>query len=319
MWTRLSFTARDLAADTSTTERFGRARHFVFVYGRLRNGVTPEFAQSELQTIARRLAAAYPATNQNWSAVAEPVLQDAEGAIKPALIALLAAAGCVLLIGAANLANLFFVQCLARDRGMAVRTAMGATRGRLARTVLTEAATLGLVGGTLGVGVAVAGAHALRLLAPSWLPRLSQVNVNGRVVAFCAVTSIATVLVFGVLPAWQSAQGNLAHLLKEGGRATGSARRQRLQDVFVVLQVAVALVLLTSAGLLVEGFDHFRRMDPGFQPNGVLTAEIDLPVSRYPTPERQAAYARRLVQQLVAAPGVQDASVSDAVPGVGGE
>ena len=293
-----------------------RAWHYFGVFGRLKPGVTPAHAEQELKTIAGRLAATYPATNENWSVATVPLLDQAVGQVRPALLMLLAAAACVLLIGAANLANLFLVRCLARERELAVRTALGATRRRLVRELLTEALTLGIGAGLLGVGVAFAGVRALRTLAPPTLPRLNQIGVDGRVVLFCALASIATVCVFGLLPAWQASRGRLAEVLKEGGRGTGSAQRHScLQNGLVVLQVAIALVLLTGAGLLVESFARFARMDPGFRPDRVLTAQITLPAGRYSTPESQAAFAARVVERLASEPGVGSASVSDALPG----
>jgi len=179
---------------------------------------------------------------------------------------------------------------------------------------IVRMAVLGLSAGGLGVGAAIAGVRVLHVLAPQTLPRLSQIGVDGRVVAFCALVSIATVFVFGVFPAWYTSRGNLADFFKEGGRGTGSAQHHRLQDALVVVQVAVALVLLTGAGLLVKSFDHFRRMDLGFQPVGVLTSQVLLPTDRYPTPERQIAFVARLVEQLAAQPGVGAASASSTVP-----
>jgi putative ABC transport system permease protein len=309
LWTRMTIQGAELV---------NRETHYLHVYGRLKPGVTPEGGQRELETIARRLAQAFPKTNENWSVVTMPLLDQLVGEVRPALVMLLSAAACVLLIGAANLANLFLVRYLARQRELAVRTALGATRGQLVRELLTEAATLGVAAGALGVGVAAAGVRILRALAPPALPRLSEIGVDGRLVAFCAFTSIATVLLFGVLPAWQASRSNLAEVMKEGGRGTGSAQHHRLQDGLVVLQVAVALVLLTGAGLLVESFDHFRRMDPGFRPDGILTAQIDLPAERYPTPARQAAFIASAVEQLAALPGVSTASASSDLPGLGG-
>jgi len=308
LWTRVYFDPENVVH---------REVRFLLVYGRIKPGVTPERAQGELQTIAQRLAQAYPQTNENWSVATIPLLDHLVGPVRPALIMLLSAAACVLLIGAANLANLFLVRCLVRQREMALRTALGATRGRLVRELLVEAAVLGLSAGALGVGVAVGGVRMLRALAPPTLPRLSEVRVDDRVVAFCVLTSIVTVFVFGVLPAWQTSRGNLAGFLKEGGRGTRSAQQQRLQNALVVLQVAVALVLLTGAGLLVEGFEHFRRLDPGFRPEGVLTAEVGIPDQRYPTPERKGAFLTSVVERLAAQPGIEAASVSGTVPGKG--
>ena len=305
LWTRLSITGADLLQ---------RAYGGYVVFGRLKPGVTQQTAQSAWQTIARRLEQAYPKTNAGWSIVTVPIEEQFVGNVRPALMTLLCAAGCVLLIGAANLANLFLVRCLAREREMAVRSALGATRGRLARELVVEAATVGLAAGAIGVGMAVSGVRALRTLAPPSLPRMNEVGVNGQVIAFCALVSVAAVLIFGVFPAWRVSRDSLASALKEGARGTSAAQNRRLQDALVVLQVTVALVLLTGAGLLVASFTHFQRMDPGFRPEGVLTATIQLPDKRYPTPERQAAFATSLAERLAAQPGVTHASVSDALP-----
>ena len=291
--------------------------HYLLIYGRLRPGISAERGQSDLETIAGRLAVAYPQANGHWSVRTVSLVDQLLGPVRPALVMLLSAAACVLLIGAANLANLFLVRCLARQREMALRTALGATRHRLISDLVTEAAILSLTAGALGLAVAVGGVRALRALAPPALPRLSQIGVDGRVVAFCALTSIATVFVFGLLPAWQASRGNLADFLKEGGRGTGSAQHHRLQDGLVVLQVAVALVLLTGAGLLVESFVRFEQMDPGFRAEHVLTARVALPNARYPTPERQAAFLTSLPEHLEAQPGVEAASVSGWLPGRG--
>jgi predicted permease len=295
-------------------EETNRAIRYLDVYGRLKPGVTEAAAQTDLATVAGRLATAFPKSNAHWSVATGPLLDEIVGPVRPALVMLLSAAACVLLIGATNLANLFLVRCLAREREMAVRTALGATRRRLVRELVVEASILGLGAGAIGVALSAAGVRALRALAPLGLPRLSEIGIDGRVVAFCALTSIATVFVFGLLPAWHVSRGSLADVLKEGGRGTGSAQRHRLQDGLVVLQVAVALVLLTGAGLLVESFVRFERMDPGFRPEGVLTAQIAFPAERYPTAERQGLFLSRLIETLAAKPGIEGASVSALVP-----
>ena len=306
LWTRLSFTGAD---------EINRGWSWLRVYGRLKPGVTRGGAQADLETIQHRVALTYP-VEKSWSVETRPFLDELVGEVRPALVMLLAAAACVLLIGATNLANLFLVRCLAREREMAVRSALGATRRRLVGELVIEAATLGTIAGALGVAAAVAGVRILRALAPPTFPRLSQVGVDYRVVAFCTLVSMATVFVFGVLPAWHTSRGNLAGYLKEGARGTHSAHRLRLQDVFAVTQVAVALVLLTGAGLLVKSFEHFRRLDLGVRPDGVLTARINLSALRYPTPERQAAFVGRVVEELAALPGIDAASGSSLLPGV---
>jgi putative ABC transport system permease protein len=287
------------------------------VYGRLKPGVTQESAQHDLELIAQRLAVAYPETNADWSVRTVPLVDHLVGPVRPALIMILLAAACVLLIGAANLANLFLVRCLARQREMALRVALGATRRRLLGELVMEALTLGVGAGAIGVGLAIVGVRVLRGLAPLSLPRLNGIGVDGGVVAFCALASLMTVLIFGVLPAWQVSRGNLAGFLKEGGRGTGSVRHHRLQDGLVVLQMTMALVLLTGAGLLAESFVHFRFMDPGFREAGVLTAEVGVPDARYPTPASRGVFLERLVAQLAAQPGIVAASVSGTLPGKG--
>jgi putative ABC transport system permease protein len=305
VWVRLSLQADNL---------IHRDWHSLYVFGRLAPGITPEAAQRELETIASRLAAAYPTTNENWTVLTIPWLDQLVGQVRPALILVLAAAGCVLLIGASNLANLFLVRLVAREREIAVRTALGGTRGRLVRELLTEAAILGLAAGAIGVGVAVAGVRVLRALAPATLPRLDQVGVDTRVIGFCALSSIATVLIFGVLPAWHVSRGSLADALKSGARGTGSAQQRRMQRALVILQVVVALVLLTGAGLLTESFERFRLTDSGFRPDDVLTSRVALPDARYPTPEQKAAFATSAVERLAALPGVTAAASTTLLP-----
>jgi predicted permease len=295
-----------------------RDYHSLYAYGRLAAGATPEAASREVETIAQRLAAAYPQTNANWSAFTIPLVDQLVGPVRPALVMVLAAAGCVLLIGASNLANLFLVRLFSREREIAVRIALGATRGRLVRELLAEAGILGVLAGAIGVGAAIVGTRVLRGLAPSTLPRLDQVGVDGRVVAFCAVSSIATVVIFGVLPAWYTSRGSLADVLKAGGRTSASAQHRRMQSSLVILQVVVALVLLTGAGLLAESFERFRLADAGFRAEGVLTARVSLPDERYPTPERATAYADEAVRQLGALPGVTSAAITSLLPNGGG-
>jgi putative ABC transport system permease protein len=305
MWTGIFF---------EPVEQNNRDIRYLDAYGRLAPGVTPERGARELEMIAGRLASSYPKTKEHWSVTTAPLVDELVGSIRPMLVTLLAAAACVLLIGAANLANLFLVRCVAREREMALRTALGATRGRLIRELVIEAAILGVAAGALGVGVAIAGVRVLRAFAPAMLPRVAEIGVDGRVIAFSAFVSLATVFIFGVLPAWQASRADLAGVLKEGGRGTDTARRHRLQDALVVAQVAVALVLMTGAGLLVASFARFARMDPGFRPEGVLTAQIAFPAERYPTAGQQSQFLTSLLEQLTAGPGVLSASVSDVVP-----
>jgi putative ABC transport system permease protein len=269
-------------------------------------------AEREMQTIAARLAQAYAADDAGWGVRAQPLLEQLVGPVRPALLILLSAALCVLLIGAANLASLFLVRFLGRERELAIRTALGATRGRLAQELAAEAAVLGVVAGVLGMGLATAGVRILRSFAPVTLPRVGSIGVDAGVLAFCAVSSGAAVLIFGVLPAWR-----VTPTAEQAGRATRSAGHRRLQNALVVAQVAVGLVLLTGAGLLVESFAHFARGDSGFRTEGVLTVQLDLSAERYGTPERQWHFIASVLERLAAVPGIRGVSASDAIPGAG--
>jgi putative ABC transport system permease protein len=279
---------------------------YLDLYGRLSPGVTAAAGEQDLRSIAARLAVAYPKTNDSWSVVTVPLIDHLLGPIRPALIVLLAAAGCVLLIGTANLANLFLVRCLAREREVTLRIALGATRGRIVRGLVLEALAVGVAGCALGLLLAVGGARALRTLAPASLPRLSQVGVDWRVIAFCAAALIVTVLFFGVLPAWQATE--------QRSLATGARQQRRFQDGLVVLQVAIAVVLLTGAGLFVASFEHFRRIDPGYRADGVLTAQFALSQGRYSTADRVAAFLSSTEERLRAQPGVEAVGIAGILP-----
>jgi len=305
LWTRLSFSA---------TDETNRGMRYLLVYGRLKARVPVESGRREMEAIAGHLATAFPKTNRNWFALTIPVMDEVVGDVRGALFMLLAAAACVLLVGAANLANLFLVRCLGRQRETALRSALGATRGRLARELVADAALVGIAAGMFGVGVAVAGVRVLREFAPPSLPRLNQIGIDVRLMIFCLLTSVVAVLVFGALPAWHASRANLAGVLREGSRGTGSAQRHRLQDGLVVAQIAIALVLLTGAGLFVESFAHFRRMDPGFRSESVLSAQISLPIDRYPSSELQATLVANVLQRLAGQSGVVAVSAVSELP-----
>lgn len=305
LWTRLSF----------HTDEFAQGK-FLTLYGRLLPNVSAVAAERDLDRLAQGWSVVDPGPGaKGWSAVTTPVLDQWVGDVRPALIALLAAAACVLLIGAANLANLFVIRGLARERETAVRGALGATRARLARELLVEAATLGVAAGALGVITAIVGVRILRALAGSdWLPRADQIAVDARVVGICAVAAVATVLVFGLLPAWQTSDGNLVDFLKEAGGGTGPSRRRVLQDGLVVLQMVVAFVLLTGAGLLLKTFARAVQTDLEFRPDGVMAAQLPLPSHRDSTPDREIAFASHVLEELLAQPSVQAASVASGIP-----
>ena len=308
VWTRLRFTA---------TQRADRNRHFLAVIGRLKAGVTPTAAQQNLATIADRLAAAFPATNRDWTIQLVPLVDQLVGKVRPALVLLLVAGFCVLLVGAANLTNLFLVRGDARSHDLAVKSALGASRSRLVTELAAESVILALLGGALGFALSLTGVHVVKLLAPANLPRLDAVSVGAHTVLFCLAAAAAMILFFGLVPAHRLSTVGLSSLVREGGRTGRSRRRVRLQDTLVVAQVFVSVLLLTTALLFLDAFRYFRGLDQGFRPDGVLTAEISAPRARYSTPEQQAGLAVLVREQLITQPGVIDATVSATLPGMG--
>lgn len=309
LWTHLSL-------DRATLRP--RDWHYLSAFGRLKPGVTAEQGTRDLQTIAARLAREYPQTDEGWSLLTLPLQGALVEKVGSSLITLLAAAGCVLLIGVANLANLLFVRFLGRRHEIAVRTALGATRRRLFFEMLAEAALVGLGAAAIGVGLAFAGVRVLRTLAPATFPRITEIQVDGQVLAFCAISSIAAVLLFGALPAWHLLRGDPGDATRDGERGTIAPRGSRVQAGLVALQVAVAFVLLIGAGLFVETFAHFQRTSLGFNPANVLTADVRLSQERYANPDLAAAFASNVVERLAAEPGVEAAGASTSLPGNSG-
>ena len=295
-----------------------RGGHFLQVVGRLKAGVTQEEAQAEMETIAGRLERQYPDSNTGWTAILIPLHEVLVEEVRPALLLLLAAVAFVLLIACANVANLLLARVASREREIAVRTALGAGRARLVRQMVTESLVLFLAGGALGLLLAVWVTRALVALYGKDLPREQEVGfgvLDGRVLLFTLGLSLATGLLFGLAPALSGSRGSFFGALKEGGRAVaGGARGRRLRQLLVVGEVAVALVLLVGAGLLLRSFARLLAVDPGFRPEGVLTAEIALPIKKFPDDARRIALTRELLGRLQAIPGVESADTVAPLP-----
>ncbi|RMH20136.1 MAG: ABC transporter permease [Acidobacteria bacterium] len=284
---------------------FGRGGHFLGAVARLKPGVDLERARAEMKAIAARLEAEYPDSNTGWSAVVDPLRELLVEDVRPALLLLLAAVALVLLIACANVANLMLARMALREREIALRIALGAGRGRLIRQLLAESTLLSLAGGALGVGLAIYGTRALVAMNAGGIPLAEEIGVDPQVLAFALVLSLATGLLFGLLPALQASRPNLTAALKEGGGGqSGGVRGRRLRSVLVLAQVAVALVLLIGAGLLLKSFARLLAIDPGFEPAGALTAQLALPEIRYRDDESQVAFYRQLFEQLNAEPGI---------------
>ena len=305
VWQRLEW---NLATHT-------RFAHFMAAVGRLRPGVTVEQARAELAALAARLAAEHAESNQDWGVRAEPLQADVVGSYGPALLVLTGAVGLLLLLACANVANLLLAQASAREREVAIRAALGASRGRLLTQFLAESLLLALGGAALGLGLAWAG---LRLLVASRaveLPRLAELTVDGRLVAFGLGAALLTVLLFGLAPALQWAGGDLQAPLKEGGRGAGAGRSgRRTRSVLVVAEMALAVVLLVGAGLLARSFLRLLQEDPGFQPERVVTVDVQLPESLYGEWGRVGRFYDELVGRLAAHPALESAGATGFLP-----
>jgi putative ABC transport system permease protein len=294
--------------DTAASER---SRHRLHVLGKLRPGVSLQRARADLDTIAARLERQYPESNTGWGINAVPLREEIVGAIRPSLTVLSVAVGLVLLIACVNLASLLLSRAAEKSSQTAVQVALGAHRGQVIRRFLTESLLLSVISGALGVWLARAAIKLLVSLRPGDLPRVEEIHVDLRVLAFALLVSVATGLLFSLYPALRASRPDLVSSLKEGGRAAVGVGG-RLQSLLVVPQLAIALVLLICAGLLIRTFWTLTTLDPGFDPNRLLTGIVTLPDARYPEPHQKRAFFDALLDRLEGLPGVRSvAAVSD--------
>ena len=239
------------------------------------------------------------------------------GDIRPALLVLMAAVGFVLLIACANIANLSLARTTERNRELAVRTALGASRFRLLRQLMTESMLLALIGGALGLLVAYGVTNAVAKISTSSIPRVDSVSIDGGVLLFTLAVSLVTGLFFGLFPAWHASRADVHDTMKEGGRTgTASAGKKRVRSILVVAEVSISLVLLVGAGLMIKSFYRVLRADPGFNSDGVLTAIFSMPNSQYKDPAARRQFVNQLTAKLEAIPGVEAAGVK--LPLLGG-
>lgn len=283
-----------------------RDAHFLKIIARLKPGVTTQYAQIEMNTVAARLEQQYPATNKDLGARVVAMHEHAVGKVKTALLILVMAVGFVLLIACANIANLLLVRAFARQKEMSVRIALGATRKRLIRQLLTESFVLAIAGGILGLLFASAAVGLLGSVTVSDMPLADQVRLNAQVLIFTFVISVLTGVLFGLIPAWQTTKVNLNETLKEGGgKGVNEASGSRVRGALVVFEVALTLVLLIGAGLMIKSFASLLKTDLGFQTKNILTFELDLPNQNYPDSPKVASFFDNLVMKLKSLPGVQ--------------
>ena len=289
-----------------------RGVHFLRTYGRLAPGTTLQQASAEMRLIDDQLAKQYPADNKNRSTALIGLQQRIVGESRNALLILFAAVSLVLLIACANFANLLLARGAERGREIVIRTALGAGRWRIVRQLLTESILIAILGGAIGVLFAWWGTNLLIALKPQNLPRLDEIGVDMRVFGFTLGVSLLTGLIFGLLPAWSASRAAVNTGLKEGGRSASSSRsQQRLRNAFVVGELAVALVLLVGAGLLVKTFWKLRNVEPGFNPNHLLTMRVELPETRYKEVEPQTRFRAQALANINSLVGAQAAMVSE--------
>jgi putative ABC transport system permease protein len=306
------FSILDKDVDIWTPARFAAAARtpsgrWLMVVARLKDGVTYERAQDDMTRVATQLSQMFPAFDTGWTARVVPLKEQLSRDVRPALLVLLGAVGFVLLIACANVANLMLARATARQRELAVRAALGADRRRLIQQLVAESLVLSGVGGALGVGLAWWALHILRtaVAADLPIPRLEFVGVNGWVLTFATGIAVVSGLLFGAVPALTAAGFSLTDALKEGGR-TGSGRGGRARQAFVVVEIALALVLLVGAGLLVRSLTTLMRVNPGFERTAV-TMKVTLPSAAYRDDAAKIAFFDRLFERVDALPGVQAA------------
>jgi putative ABC transport system permease protein len=297
-----------------------RGGHYLAGIGRLKPGVSVESASAELNNIARRLQQAYPASNHGWDTYLVGLQERVVGKARPMMLTILAAVGFVLLIACVNLANLLLSRSSARRKEIGIRGALGASNARLVRQLLTESLVLSAFGTTLGLTLAWAGTRLLTTVNPNILPRAPEISLDLRAVLATTAIGVITGILFGLAPALQMARADLHFSLREGGRGNSMGfRRNLVRSVLVAGEVALALVLLSGAGLFMRSFYRLASVDTGFDPHGVLTFNVNLPMAKYSKDEQQVATFERALAGIRALPGVSSAGAASIFPLAGND
>ena len=287
---------------------------YLTVLARMKPGVTLTQAQEQISTIASRLQQEYPLTNAHWGATVVPIREQLSGDLRPALLTLFCAVAFVLLIACANVSSLLLARAAKREREIALRAAIGASRWRIARQLLTESVLLAATGGVLGLLLAFWGSRALLASGPKDLLDSRYVTLNVRVLAFTAGVTMLSSIIFGFLPSFLSARSQIAESLKDEARSTPTAHSTLLRSLLVVAQMSLALVLLVGSGLLIRSFLRLINVDPGFDPRNLLTFQVGLPPAKYAKDEAQMAFFRDLLLRVGSVPGVRSVSMENFPP-----
>jgi putative ABC transport system permease protein len=290
-----------------------RQAHFLAAIGRMKSGVDINSARTQLDTIAGNIAAQNPDTNKGWALRVMPLTNFVVGGTQKALLLLLGAVILLLLIGCANVANLLLARAAGRRKEIAIRTALGASRWRIARQLLTESFVLSIAGGTLGIFAAIWGVAGLSALAPASLPRVNEIQVNFTVLAFAAAISLLTGILFGLAPAIQFSRGAVQQVLKDGTRGSSRTARHRTGNLLVIGEVALSVGLLLGGALLFNSFWRLIHVDPGFRPDHVIATTMHMSNSARPRDQKGAFY-HQLEEKLVSLPGVEGAGAISELP-----
>src|SRR5262252_8431441 len=291
----------------------------IYVWGRLKPGVTVDQARMQMKGIAARLEKAYPDTNGQETAVVTPLIENLVGKYRTNLAMLLAAVGLVLLIACANLANLFAARGAARSRELAIHAAVGATRGQIIKKLLIESFVVAILGGALGFLLAVWVRNGLIALSPDDVARFHQVAFDLPVLGFTFLVASVTTVLFGLWPAWQASHADVQLALKEGSSGSGdppSAKRAR--DWLVVTEIALTLTLLVAAGLVLESFSKMQSLRLGYEPRNLFTSRLELPWKTYSGREKVSVFTKALLDKVTAIPGIQSAGIGSNSPLMGG-
>jgi predicted permease len=307
----------------SESDRTDRGHEDYNIFARLKPGVTPQQAQAEMDVIAERMKQQYPENyppHGGLTISVVPLLDQVVGDIRLALYVLFGAVGFVLAVACANVANLLLSRAAVRQKELAIRTAVGASRFRILRQLLTESVLLALVGGLCGLVIAFLSVRLLRVFGPENIPRLDEIGVDGRVMAFTFFIALITGIIFGLVPALRASRVDLNEALKEGGRSSSSVGgafglgHQQIRSLLIVAEVALSLVLMVGAGLLVRSYQRIANASPGFNAQNVLSLRLSLPASKYATPDSITAFHRQAGERIKALPGVEAVGATYSLP-----
>ncbi|HWY67311.1 MAG TPA: ABC transporter permease [Terriglobales bacterium] len=287
---------------------------YLTVVARMKPGVKLPQAQDQMNTVATRLQQQYPDTNTHWGATVVSIREQLSGDLRPALVTLFCAVAFVLLIACANVSSLLLARAAKREREIAIRTAIGASRWRVARQLLTESLLLAIIGGALGLLFAVWGTNALLAASPKGLLGLNSVSVDGKLLSFAAAATLLSSLLFGFLPSYVASHSPIAETLKEETRSSASARRGVVRHALVVGQMGLALVLLAGSGLLIRSFIRLAGVNPGFESRNLLTFQVALPRTKYAKDELQVVFFNEFLNRISRIPGVRSVTMENYPP-----